>query len=163
LLNFTFFINNRQDSSIFIDNNDKIVVKEGLEMSDSSWVDPEYDDHGITQWGWRVNNRENFKLGNNARIGSFTMIDARHGVEIEDDVLIGYGCIIISFSRMDNKHGKIILKKGCKIGSQSILMPGITIGENSVIGANSYVDKSVPDGEVWLGTPARFQRSVTEI
>jgi acetyltransferase-like isoleucine patch superfamily enzyme len=132
-------------------------------MSDSSWVDPVYDEHGITQWGWRANNREHFKLGKNVRIGSFTMIDARDGVEIEDDALIGYGCIIMSFSRIDNKRGKIVLKQGCKIGSQSIVMPGITIGQNSVIGANSYVDKDVPEGEVWLGTPAIYHRTVTEL
>jgi acetyltransferase-like isoleucine patch superfamily enzyme len=132
-------------------------------MSESKWIDPEYNQYGITQWGWRVNNREYFKLGNNVRIGSFTMIDAKNGVEIEDDVMIGFGCIIISFSRIDGKKGRIILKKGCKIGSQTIVMPGITVGQNALIGANSFVDKDIPDGEVWLGTPAVYYRTVTNI
>jgi acetyltransferase-like isoleucine patch superfamily enzyme len=132
-------------------------------MNEKKWIEPVYDEFGITQWGWRVNNRENFKLGNNVRIGSFTMIDAKNVVEIEDDVMVGFGSIIISFSRIDGKDGKIILKQGCKIGSHTILMPGITVGQNAVVGAGSYVDKDIPDGEVWLGTPAVYNRTITTI
>jgi acetyltransferase-like isoleucine patch superfamily enzyme len=131
-------------------------------MDDSSWVDPVYDERCMTQWAWRVNNRENFVLGKNVRIGSFTMIDARHGVTIEDNVMIGYGCIIMSFSRIESKQGKVTLKKGCKIGSQTIIMPGVTIGENAIVGVNSFVNRDVPDGEIWFGTPVEF-RGVTNI
>ena len=120
-----------------------------------TWTKPTYDENGMTQWHWRVIGIENFKLGERVEIGSFTIIDAKEGITIEDNVKIGWSCSIFSVSTIDNKNGKIILKKGCKIGANSVIMPGIIVGENATIGANSLVNKSIPANEVWVGTPAR--------
>ena len=120
-----------------------------------TWTKPTYDENGMTQWYWRVIGIENFKLGERVEIGSFTIIDAKEGITIEDNVKIGWSCSIFSVSTIDNKNGKIILKKGCKIGSNSVIMPGIIVGENATVGANSLVNKSIPANEVWVGTPAR--------
>ena len=120
-----------------------------------TWTKPTYDKNGMTQWYWRVIGIENFKLGERVEIGSFTIIDAKEGITIEDNVKIGWSCSIFSVSTIDNKNGKIILKKGCKIGANSVIMPGIIVGENATIGANSLVNKSIPANEVWVGTPAR--------
>ena len=49
------------------------------------------------------------------------------------------------------------IKFGCRIGSGAIIMPGVTIGENVSIGAGAVVTRSIPDGEIWLGVPARFR------
>ena len=120
-----------------------------------TWTKPTYDENGMTQWHWRVIGIENFKLGERVEIGSFTIIDAKEGVTIEDNVKIGWSCSIFSVSTIDNKNGKIILKKGCKIGANSVIMPGIIVGENATVGANSLVNKNIPANEVWVGTPAR--------
>ena len=120
-----------------------------------TWTKPTYDEDGMTQWYWRVIGIENFKLGERVEIGSFTIIDAKEGITIEDNVKIGWSCSIFSVSTIDNKNGKIILKKGCKIGANSVIMPGIIVGENATVGANSLVNKSIPANEVWVGTPAR--------
>ena len=120
-----------------------------------TWTKPIFDENGMTQWYWRVIGIENFKLGERVEIGSFTIIDAKEGITIEDNVKIGWSCSIFSVSTIDNKNGKIILKKGCKIGSNSVIMPGIIVGENATVGANSLVNKSIPANEVWVGTPAR--------
>ena len=120
-----------------------------------TWTKPTYDENGMTQWYWRVIGIENFILGERVEIGSFTIIDAKEGITIEDNVKIGWSCSIFSVSTIDNKNGKIILKKGCKIGANSVIMPGIIVGENATIGANSLVNKSIPANEVWVGTPAR--------
>lgn len=48
------------------------------------------------------------------------------------------------------------------IGAGSIILPGVTIGDKCVIGAGSVVTKSVPDGEVWGGCPARFIKSTSD-
>lgn len=114
------------------------------------------NEYGLTKWHWLVRHKEKLKLGKNTEIGSFTVIGCEYGVEIQDDVKIGYHCTIMSDSTVDNKHGKVILKKGCKIGANSVIMPGVTIGENAVVGANSFVNKDVPEGEVWAGTPAKL-------
>jgi len=120
-----------------------------------TWTKPTFDENGMTQWHWRVIGIENFKLGERVEIGSFTIIDAKEGITIEDNVKIGWSCSIFSVSTIDNKNGKIILKKGCKIGANSVIMPGIIVGENATVGANSLVNKNIPANEVWVGTPAR--------
>ncbi len=132
-------------------------------MDTSKWVPPVYNDYGITQWGWRVNHRENFKVSSNAWIGSFSCIQAKYGVEVQDDVIIGQSCVITSYSMISGKSGKVTLKKGCKIGAQTTIAPGVTIGENSIVGANSYVDKDIPDGEVWFGTPAQHVNDIADM
>lgn len=48
----------------------------------------------------------------------------------------------------------------CIIGACSIVLKGVTIGKNSVVGAGSVVTKSIPDNEVWAGNPAKFIRKV---
>ncbi|OGO20299.1 MAG: hypothetical protein A2144_14130 [Chloroflexi bacterium RBG_16_50_9] len=124
--------------------------------------DPEYNEMGMTQWFWRVSHREHFKLGGNTEIGSFTMIDALHGVTIEDDVKIGFGCSILSNSTIDKKSGPVILRKGCKLGANSVVMPGIVIGEGAVVGCNSFVNRSIPPKEMWFGSPARFYKKIVD-
>ncbi|KAL7721604.1 Maltose/galactoside acetyltransferase domain-containing protein [Entamoeba marina] len=60
-------------------------------------------------------------------------------------------------------HGaKIEIKDGAWIGAGSIILPGITIGENSVIGAGSVVTKDIPSGVVACGNPARVIRKVSD-
>jgi acetyltransferase-like isoleucine patch superfamily enzyme len=127
-----------------------------------NWEWPVFDERGMTQWCWRALHPEKLFFKNNLFVGSFTVIDATMGVEIEDDVQIGFGCSILSYSSIDNKRGKVILKKNCRIGSNSVIMPGATIGENSIVGANSFVDRDIPKDEIWVGTPARFLKSATD-
>jgi len=132
-----------------------------MKRSKTEWIAPEFDDIGMTQWGWRVTHRDNFKLGKNVEIGSFSMIDAKNGVTVEDDVKIGFGCIILSHSSIDNKSGQVLLKKNCKIGANSVVMPGVEVGEGAIVGSNSFINRDIPPYEVWFGSPARFRRKVT--
>ena len=97
----------------------------------------------------------NFKLGYKTDIGAFTYINAKHGVTIEDFVQIGSHCSIYSVSTIDNKSGPVILKRNCRIGTHCTIMPGVTIGENSIVGAHSFVNRDVPDGITVFGVPAK--------
>lgn len=74
---------------------------------------------------------------------------------IEDEVQIGSHCSIYSISTIDNKEGRVKLKKNCKIGSHSLVMPGVSIGENSIVGAMSFVNCDIPDNCVAAGVPAK--------
>jgi acetyltransferase-like isoleucine patch superfamily enzyme len=47
------------------------------------------------------------------------------------------------------------VKTGARIGAGAIILGGLTIGENAVIGAGAVVTTDVPDGEIWVGNPAR--------
>jgi acetyltransferase-like isoleucine patch superfamily enzyme len=124
------------------------------------WQKPVIKDGEPTKWNWVVSGVKNFKLGVKTDIGAFTYINASEGVDIEDEVQIGSHCSIYSVSTIDDKKGKVLLKKNCKIGSHSIVMPGITIGENSIIGAFSFVTKDIPDNVVAFGVPAKIIRNI---
>jgi acetyltransferase-like isoleucine patch superfamily enzyme len=122
----------------------------------SDWEYPEIEENKPTKYNWVVQNKDGLKLGYKTDIGAFTYINAKNGVVIEDFVQIGSHCSIYSESTIDNKRGRVTLKKNCKIGSHSVVMPGVTIGENSIIGACSFVNRDIPANEVWGGVPVKL-------
>lgn len=126
------------------------------------WEHPTFDEKGITKWNWMCQYIENFKLGKNTDIGAFTYINAKYGVEIQEDVQIGSHCSIYSWSTIDNKKGKVTIKKGAKIGSHSVIMPGVTIGKNSIIGAFSFVNRDIPDNVIALGIPIKIVKKIKQ-
>ena len=65
-----------------------------------------------------------------------------------------------SESTIDNKVGQIILKKNCKIGSHSVIMPGVIVGENSIVGAFSFVNKDVQENVVAAGVPIKIIKKI---
>ena len=122
----------------------------------NDWVMPEIEDGVPTKYQWMVQNVEGLKLGERTDIGAFTYINAQNGVVIEEDVQVGAHCSIYSISTIDDKEGKVILKRNCKIGANSVIMPGVTVGENAVVGAMSFVNKDVPANAVAYGVPVRI-------
>ncbi|MCK4781634.1 acyltransferase [Candidatus Parcubacteria bacterium] len=127
-----------------------------MEKRFKKWKKPKIEDGKLTKYNWLIQNKKNLKLGEYTDIGAFTYINAKYGVVIEDYVQIGSHCSIYSISTIDNKKGKVVLKKNCKIGSHSVIMPGITVGENSVVGAFSFVNKDVPKNTLVLGVPIKI-------
>ena len=125
-----------------------------------SWKLPKMEDGVMTQYNWIVQNIEGFDLGYKTDIGAFSYINAKFGVIVEDYVQVGSHCSIYSISTIDNKEGKVHLKQNCKIGSHSTVMPNVTIGENSVVGANSLVLDDIPDNVVAFGVPAKVIRKI---
>jgi acetyltransferase-like isoleucine patch superfamily enzyme len=118
-------------------------------------------------------------LGSRVVIRPSTLLhaDAREGgagITIEDDTMMGPGVqIYVSNHRFDNPEIPIIdqghydsmpvlLKKGCWIGANAIILPGVTIGENSAVGAGSVVTKSIPDRVLAVGNPAKIVRNIEE-
>lgn len=127
-----------------------------------NWKYPEIEEGKPTKYNWVVQNKDNLELGVRTDIGAFTYINAKVGVVIEDLVQIGSHCSIYSVSTIDDKEGIVKLKKNCRIGSHSIIMPGVTVGENSIIGAFSFVNKDIPDNVVAFGVPAKVIRKILE-
>lgn len=123
-----------------------------------------------------INGTRNIKIGNNVIIPSGTTISSYPGnpdsqVIIEDDVLLGPNVAIYSsthtfnnintpIQNQDFKHGITTLKKGCWIGVNCVILPGVTIGKNSVVGANSVVNRDVPDYTVVAGSPAKTIKTI---
>ena len=126
-----------------------------------NWEPPEIREGEPTRYHWLVQHVKNLKLGRYTDIGAFSYINAREGVTIEDFVQIGSHCSIYSVSTIDNRSGSVVLRRNCRIGTHSTVMPGVTIGENTIIGAHSLVKEDIPARAVAFGVPARVRRSLS--
>ncbi|PNV83943.1 MAG: acetyltransferase [Sulfurimonas sp.] len=127
-----------------------------------NWQYPKIEEGKPTKYNWVVQNKEGLELGFATDIGAFCYINAKHGVVIEDEVQIGSHCSIYSVSTIDDKAGKVTLKKNSKIGSHSTILPGVTVGKNSIIGAHSLIIDDIPDDVVAFGVPAKIIRKIDE-
>jgi len=121
--------------------------------------------------GHNVVIREQNLIGNNLSIWNNSVID--YGCKIGNSVKIHSNVYVAQFSVIEDNcflapgviiandlHPGPTLKKGAQIGVNVTILPGVVIGENSLIGAGSVVTKDVPDGMVAFGNPARVRRSV---
>lgn len=124
------------------------------------WEYPKIEEGKLTKYNWMVQHKDKLKLGYKTDVGAFTYINAQNGVTIEDRVQIGSHCAIYSVSTIDDKKGPVLLKKNCRIGSHSVIMPGVTVGENSVVGAFSFVNESVPANTVAVGVPTKIVKKL---
>lgn len=129
-------------------------------MVPKKWKKPIIKHGKLTKYNYIVQYPENLKLGRNFDIGTFTYINSNFGVQIEDGVQIGSHCSIYSHSTIDLKKGSVILKKNCKIGTHSTIMPNVTIGENSIVAAYSFVTKNIPKNQLWGGVPASLLKKI---
>lgn len=119
-----------------------------------------------TKVGTFVEIQKNAFIGKNCKISSHSFIC--EGVHIEDNVFVGHNVTFINdkLPRATNEDGsmqteadwkivKTFVKKGASIGSSSTIMCGVTIGENSIVGAGAVVTKDVPNNTVVAGVPAK--------
>ena len=122
------------------------------------------------QWLWPGSG-----LGNGDRVAS-AADDACHQPDCARDGQLGYtgashGAVIISAA--DDFTGRylagpmvaehlrsihkapVILKRYSMIGAAAVVLPGVTLGEGSIVGAHSYARKSIPEWTIWFGVPAK--------
>ncbi len=126
------------------------------------WSHPRFNKNGMTKWNWMCQCHKNLKLGKCVDIGAFSYLNAKYGIELKDFVQIGSHCSLYSLSTIDNKKGKIIVKENTRIGTHSTLMPGVTVGKNSIVGAFSFVNKNIPDNVLAYGIPVKIVRKLKE-
>lgn len=114
----------------------------------------------------------NISMGSHIHISAYSALFGKSGIELND--FTGLSPRTTLFSESDDfsgdyligpqhnkkftnvKHGKIILEKYTQTGANVIVLPGVTIGQGSVIGALSLVNCNIPEWSVFGGIPARF-------
>jgi len=106
-------------------------------------------------------------IGNRVTATSNLTISAMQDITIEDDVMFSSNVFICDgFHGYENanepykyqKMGRIApiaIKRGCWIGQNVVVMPGVTIGELAIVGANSVVTRNIPPRSIAVGAPAR--------
>jgi len=152
-------------------NNPTIIIKDNVKIGNNVNISP----FTII--------KNNVIIGNNVEIKEFTRIDKGvsignnvqvrgHSVLCENMIIEGNNDLghelvctnhifLAKFStKMEDVVKPPIIRLGASIGARVLLMPGVEIGKNSIIGANSMVNKNVPDEEVWFGSPAQFVRKI---
>lgn len=94
------------------------------------------------------------KIGNNVTVKCGVQL--WDGMEIEDDVFIGPNVTFCNdrYPKSGNKNfklEKVIIKKGASIGANATILPGVTIGENAMIGAHSIITQSIDSNKKMMG------------
>ena len=107
------------------------------------------------------------KIGNNVFINSNSLLMARGGITVEDDVLMAANVQLLSnnhdeYDRQVLTCKPIHIKKGAWIGAGASILAGVTIGEYAIVGAGAIVTKDVPDYAVVVGSPARVVKTLDE-
>lgn len=130
-----------------------VLIRDLTEIGDDCVIGSYVDIEGKTRIGHRVSLQSACYL--------------TRGMMIEDDVFCGPRLVTLNDRTMtyrrpgpfEPKPPRIL--RAARIGGNVTLCPGITVGENAVIGAGSVVTRDVPDGTLVLGNPARIVRRVS--
>jgi acetyltransferase-like isoleucine patch superfamily enzyme len=123
--------------------------------------------HVVYYPGVWINPGMNIKLGDHVDLAKNVLITTKGGVEIGDRTLIGYNTQIFSVNHtipegrgkiFESGHtpAKVVIGKDVWIGAGVIILPGISIGEGSVVAGGSVVTKNVPEFTIVGGNPARI-------
>jgi len=106
-------------------------------------------------------------IGNNVSLQSACYIT--RGVVIEDDVFCGPRVTTMNDKTIVHRRPKLtfdrkapVIRRGARVGGGSVLLPGVTVGRNALVGAGSVVTRDVPDFAIVVGNPARVVGRVPE-
>lgn len=114
------------------------------------------------------------RIGNGTSIGSGAVISAAHSIIVEEDVLMAQNVCIVDHihkyadlgqpikNQGIDKIAPVVIGRNTWIGQNVIILPGVSIGRHCVIGANSVVNRSIPDYSLAAGSPARVIKEIAE-
>ena len=104
---------------------------------------------------------KNVKIGKRVTVMNNSLFMSAGGITIEDDVLVAANAQLISNNHDPEEHAiltckPVVLKRNCWIGAGATILPGVTVGENAIVGAGAVVTKDVAPNTVVGGIPAKL-------
>jgi acetyltransferase-like isoleucine patch superfamily enzyme len=94
-------------------------------------------------------------IGNNVRLGGNTVI-----YDTDFHSLVKEERVDETKDRANVKNAPVVIEDGVFVGAHTTILKGVTIGEDSIVGACSVVTKNIPKNEIWGGNPAKFIRKL---
>ena len=117
----------------------------------------------------RVRGRGLLRVGNGCYIGARSYIDVSSDVSIHDDAGVGPGTWIFTHSVWQSvleggprSFAPVTIGRGAWIPANVFIMPGVTIGEDAIVGARSLVTSDIPPGVLAAGSPAKVIRTAEQ-
>ncbi len=167
---FFNFLGFKIDSSVTLEKNIELFQgkKNAIKIGEKSFI------------GYGVRIKAGFdgeiEIGKNVYVHDYTFIFAHSKLIIGDNTLISPNVFITDFDHkyphskyknlLSSKDGyvdkTVFIGKNVWIGANSVILPGVSIGDDSVVGAGSIVTKNVPSGSIAVGNPARVVKKIYE-
>lgn len=131
-----------------------------------------YGRGSIIARGCRVLAPDRLSVGDGVVVARDVTLDARGGMELREGALLGFESILLTETHNSGQMGVPVQSQGMHrapvligerawLGMRVMVLPGVTIGADAIVGAGSLVTRDVEPGTVVAGTPARVLRSRT--
>ncbi len=142
-----------------------VQIGEGTRIGNFVLIRGNTDIGGNCTIGSNADIEGDVKIGSNVSLQSFCYIT--RGVIIEDEVFCGPRLTTMNDKAMSYHRKNLTfirsaprILRAARVGGGTVLLPGVTIGENALVGAGSVVTKDIPDRAIAFGNPAKIVGSV---
>jgi acetyltransferase-like isoleucine patch superfamily enzyme len=111
-------------------------------------------------------------IGKNVFMGFNVFVEpgSEYLLTIEDDVVVAaftkfifHDSSLLNVSGYSLQYGKIVLRKNCYVGVDTLILPGTEVGENTIVGAGSLIKGYLAPNSVYFGRPAEYYCSIVEL
>ena len=129
----------------------------------------------MSNWVVKCQRKRGVKIGKNCHISPYVLIDLVYPelIEIGENVTVGSNSMIFAHvnpttNEFLKNHGyprtvkPVVVKNGAIISVGCIIIAGVTIGENAMVGAGSVVTTDIPDNCIAIGNPARVVKKIVD-